>query len=56
MLQGIVSEKFGNAISAYYISEDDFKRRRKEPLIKQVSRKYVLICSKPLGEDYVSKS
>lgn len=55
-LQAVVSEKFGNAISAYYISEEDFRKRRGEPLIKQVLRKHVLVCGKPLGGAHVSKS
>lgn len=55
-LQADVSEKFGNAISAYYISEEDFRKRQREPLIKQVLRKHVLVCGKPLGEVHVSKS
>lgn len=55
-LQAVVSEKFGNAISAYYISEEDLRKRQKEPLLKQVLRKHVLICGKPLGEVHVSKS
>lgn len=57
-LQADVSEKFGNAISAYYISEEDldFRKRQREALIKQVLRKHVLVCGKPLGEVNVSKS
>lgn len=55
-LQADVSEKFGNAISAYCISEEDFRKRRRKPLIKQVLRKHVLVCGKPLSEVHVSKS
>ncbi|MGQ9597549.1 MAG: nucleotidyltransferase domain-containing protein [Thermoproteota archaeon] len=55
-LQMVVSEKFGNAISAYYISKEEFRKRQREPLVKQVLQKHVLICGKPLSEVHVGKS
>jgi len=48
-LQKDVSERFGNSISAYYVSEEDFRKKRREPPIKQVLRDHLLICGKPLG-------
>lgn len=47
-LQKDVSERFGNSISAYYISEEDLRKKRKEPPIKQALEKHMLICGKPL--------
>jgi len=47
-LQNDVSERFGNSISAYYISEEDLRKKRKEPPIKQALQNHMLICGKPL--------
>jgi len=47
-LQNDVSERFGNSISAYYIGEEDLRRKRKEPPIKQALQNHMLICGKPL--------
>jgi len=47
-LQKDVSERFGNLISAYYISEEDLRKKRKEPPIKQGLQNHILICGKPL--------
>ena len=47
-LQKDVSERFGNSISAYYISEEDLRKKRKEPPIKQALQNHILICGKPL--------
>jgi len=47
-LQNEVSERFGNSISAYYIGEEDLRRKRKEPPIKQALQNHMLICGKPL--------
>jgi len=47
-LQNDVSERFGNSISAYYISEEDLRKKRREPPIKQALQNHVLICGKPL--------
>jgi len=47
-LQNDVSERFGNSISAYYVSEEDLRRKRKEPPIKQALQNHMLICGKPL--------
>lgn len=49
-LQMDVSEKFGNTVSAYYISREEFGKKQKEQLLKQVLRKHVPVCGKPLGE------
>jgi len=55
-LQKEASERFGNSISAYYIGEEDLRRKREESPIKQALQNHVLICGKPLGESYVSES
>jgi len=47
-LQKDVSEKFGNPISAYYVSEEDLKNKRKDSPIKQVLQDHLLICGQPL--------
>jgi predicted nucleotidyltransferase len=47
-LQKDVSERFGNSISAYYISEEDLRKKRKEPPIKQALQNHISICGKPL--------
>jgi len=47
-LQNDVTERFGNSISAYYISEEDLRKKRKEPPIKQALQNHMLICGKPL--------
>lgn len=48
-LQQDVSKRFGNSISAYYVSEEDLLRKRGNPPIKQALRENVLVCGKPLG-------
>jgi predicted nucleotidyltransferase len=47
-LQKDVSEKFGNSISAYYVSKQDLKNKRRDSPIKQVLQDHLLICGKPL--------
>ena len=47
-LQKDVSERFGNSISAYYVSEGDLKKKRSQPPVKQALENHVLICGKPL--------
>jgi predicted nucleotidyltransferase len=47
-LQKHVSEKFGNSISAYYVSKEDLKKKRRDSPIKQVLQDHLLICGKPL--------
>jgi len=47
-LQNDVSKRFGNSISAYYISEEDLRKKRKEPPIKHALQNHTLICGKPL--------
>jgi predicted nucleotidyltransferase len=47
-LQNDVSERFGNSISAYYVNEEDLRKKRKEPPIKQASQNHMLIYGKPL--------
>jgi len=47
-LQKDVSERFGNSISAYYVSEEDLRKKRKGPPIKQALQNHMLICGKPL--------
>jgi len=49
-LQMDVSEKFGNTVSAYYISREEFGKKQKEQPVKQVLRKHVPVCGKPLSE------
>jgi len=55
-LQRKVAERFGNSISAYYVSEGDLRKKRNESPIKQALQKHMLICGKPLGESYVGES
>ena len=52
-LQKQVVERFGNSISAYYLTRDDFMKKRKSPLIKQILKNHILILGKPIGESYV---
>jgi predicted nucleotidyltransferase len=47
-LQNDVSERFGNSISAYYVSEEDLRQKRREPPVKQALQSHMLICGKPL--------
>jgi len=47
-LQNDVSERFGNSISAYYVSEEDLRKKRRESPVKQALQSHVLICGKPL--------
>jgi len=49
-LQMDISEKFGNTVSAYYISREELEKRQKEQLVKQVLREHVPVCGKPLSE------
>lgn len=51
-LQKRVTEKFGNLISPYFITEEDLRKKRSVPPIKQVLENHILICGKPLGESY----
>jgi len=50
-LQNDVSKRFGNSISAYYIGEEDLRKKRKEPPIKQAIQNHMLICGKPLERE-----
>jgi len=47
-LQKDVSERFGNSISAYYVSEGDLEKKRSQSPVKQALENHVLICGKPL--------
>jgi len=47
-LQKKVSERFGNSVSAYYVGEQELRKKRKESPIKQALQRYILICGKPL--------
>jgi len=47
-LQKDVAERFGNAISVYYVGERDLQKRREQSPIKQAMQNHVLICGKPL--------
>jgi len=53
-LQKEVVEKFGNSISPYFVVEEDLRRKRSVPPIKQVLENHILICGKSLGESYGS--
>lgn len=48
-LQQDITERFGNSISAYYVSEKDLLRKRENPPIKQALNRHILICGRPLG-------
>ncbi len=47
-LQKDVSHKFGNSISAYYVSKEDLQRKQNQSPIKQAIRSHMLICGNPL--------
>lgn len=47
-LQKDVSDRFGNSISAYYVTKEDLQKRQNESPIKQAVRNHVLICGNPL--------
>jgi predicted nucleotidyltransferase len=47
-LQKDVSNKFGNSISAYYVSKEDLQRKQNQSPIKQAIRSHMLICGNPL--------
>jgi len=47
-LQDDVSARFGNSISVYYVSEEEMRKKRREPPIKQTLQSHMLICGKPL--------
>jgi predicted nucleotidyltransferase len=47
-LQKDISDKFGNSISAYYVSKEDLQRKQNQPPIKQAIRSHMLICGNPL--------
>ena len=53
-LQKQVVERFGNSISAYYLTRDDFMKKRKSPLIMQILENHILIFGEPIGESHVS--
>ena len=53
-LQKRVAEKFGNSISPYFVVEEDLRKKRDVPPIKQVLENHILICGEPLGESYGS--
>jgi predicted nucleotidyltransferase len=48
-LQKDVSERFGNSISVYYVSEEDLGKKRRGSPVKQVLQSHLLICGRPLG-------
>lgn len=43
-----VSLKFGNALAPYYLSEDEFAKKKSTPTVREILRSHVLICGKPL--------
>ena len=47
-LQKDVSDRFGNSISAYYVSKEDLQRKQNQSPIKQAIRSHMLICGNPL--------
>lgn len=47
-LQRQVALRFGNALSAHYIKEREFREKKRTPLISRVLEKHVLLCGKPL--------
>jgi len=55
-LQKDISERFGNPVSAYYVTEKDLQKKHKNPPIKQALQNHILICGKPLGETHVSEN
>lgn len=53
-LQKRVADRFGNSISPYFVVEEDLRKKRDAPPIKQVLENHILICGEPLGESYGS--
>jgi len=47
-LQREVALKFGNALSPYYLTEDDLKEGKATHLIQQILQDHLLVCGKPL--------
>jgi len=47
-LQKDVSDRFGNSISAYYVSKEDLQRKQNQSPIKQAIQSHMLICGNPL--------
>ena len=46
--QEIFSKKFGNVISAYIMTENEFKRKRNAPFVKDLLKDYIVIHGKKL--------
>ena len=46
--QEIYSKKFGNVISAYIMTENEFKRKRNTPFVKDLLKDYVVIHGEKL--------
>lgn len=55
-LQKNISERFGNSISAYYVSLKDLQNRRNESPVQQILKNHLLVCGRSLGEGYVDES
>jgi predicted nucleotidyltransferase len=48
-----ITEIFGNSISAYYLTPENFEKRRESHLIKQILKNHILILGKPISEKHV---
>jgi len=48
-LQREVSNRFGNAISPYILSEEDLTDEDKIQILEEIREKHIVVCGKPLG-------
>lgn len=47
-LQHEVGLKYGNAVAPYYLSEAEFAKKKKTPVVRQILGNNIIICGKPL--------
>lgn len=49
-LQGKISNRFGNAVSPYILTESELAEKDNSQLIEEIHRKNMLVCGKPWSE------
>ena len=45
-LQRGVALRFGNTLTPYYLSEEEFEEKKDTPLVKQILKNHILVCGK----------